>query len=148
MTASYSAGDKGDSTDVLTVTDGLGNVAMGTITVGPLITVTPATATLAPRAQQKLNATGGLGTFRWRVLPGGTSGGSVSSTGLYTAGTADTSNNTSDTVEVSDALGNTATAVLTVTTGLVVTPAGVSLAPRASHRMTQGRSSAFGSMRW
>ncbi len=136
VTASYTAGAKGNTADVLTVTDGLGNVAMGAIAVGPVITVTPATASLAPRAQQKLNATGGLGTFRWRVLPGGTSGGSVSSTGIYTAGTADTSQNTADTVEVSDALGNLATAVMTVTTGLVVTPAGVSLAPRASQVFT------------
>jgi hypothetical protein len=136
VTASYTAGDQGNATDVLTVNDGLGNVAMATITVGAVITVTPATASLAPRAQQKLNATGGLGTYRWRVLPGGTSGGSVSSTGIYTAGTADTSKNTTDTVEVSDALGNAATAVMTVTTGLVVTPAGVSLAPRASQVFT------------
>ena len=136
VTASYTAGAKGNAADVLTVTDGLGNAAMGAITVGPVITVTPATASLAPRAQQKLNATGGLGTFRWRVLPGGTSGGSVSSTGIYTAGTADTSQNTTDTVEASDALGNAATAVMTVTTGLVVTPAGVSLAPRASQVFT------------
>ena len=129
-TGAYTAGAIGSATDVLSVVDPLGNHSTVTITVGPGLAVTPATATIAPLGQQTLSVSGGTGSGYNFALSFNPSGGSIDPlTGLYTAGGI---GNVADVVTVLDALGNTATATMTVTAALVATAGTVSAAPRAS----------------
>jgi hypothetical protein len=125
-TATYKAGAAGDKTDTIQVTDSLGNVASVTIQVTAALTVSPTAASLAPRATQKVVASGGSGVYAYAIVDGSTGGGLVSSTGQYTAGPTEAG---VDTVLVTDTLGNSATAVFTITTKLTIAPAALTIAP-------------------
>jgi hypothetical protein len=124
--ATYRAGAGGNTQNTIVVTDGLDDTVTITISVGPGITITPSTTTLIEGGTVTLQATGGSGTgFVWSI-PTNASGGSFSGD-VYTAGT----HAGADTVEVTDNLGNTATATVAVLAPLSVTPASpVSVAPR------------------
>ncbi len=129
-TGAYTAGSTGSTTDVLSVVDGLGNHSSVTITVGPGLAISPPTATVAPLGQQTLAVSGGTGSGYAFALSSNLSGGTIDPlTGAYAAGGA---GNVADVVTVHDALGNTATATITVTAPLVATAGTVSAAPRAS----------------
>jgi hypothetical protein len=129
-TGAYTAGVVGSVTDVLSVVDALGNHSTVTITVGPGLAVTPAAVTLAPLGQQTLAVSGGTGSGYNFALSSNLSGGAIDPlTGVYTAGGV---GNVADVVTVRDALGNTATATVTVTAALVATSGTLSAAPRAS----------------
>jgi hypothetical protein len=73
--------------------------------------MSPTSASVAPLATQQFTAIGGYGSYTW-ALTTNASGGSVSSSGLYTAGS---TANTTDVVTATDAFGNTVTATITVT---------------------------------
>ena len=118
-TGAYKTGARGDTKDAVRVTDSLGNVAVAQITVTATLTVSPTAGSLPPRGQQQLTAAGGSKVYTWKMVPGSGSGGTVSATGLYTAGT---NGVTTDTVQVTDSLGSTATAAFIVTVGLSISP--------------------------
>jgi MYXO-CTERM domain-containing protein len=138
-TGAYTAGSTGGTTDVVKVTDSLGNSTTATITVTAGVTITPATATLAPRGTQSFSAAGGSGTgFTYTLTTNGSGASLNGTTGAYTAGS---TGSTTDVVKVTDSLGNSASATITVTAGVTITPATASLAPRG----TQSFSAAGGS---
>lgn len=76
------------------------------------LSISPATATVSPGGAVGFTASGGSGTGYVWSLAVNASGGSITAAGVYTAGT---KGNVSDTVEVTDSLGNTATATVAVT---------------------------------
>jgi hypothetical protein len=126
-TGRFTAGGVGASVDVVRATDSLGNSATVAISVGNGLTLNPSTVALAPLQSQLFSAVGGSATgFVFAISTNG-SGGTIDATsGAYRAGTTGA---TTDVVTVTDSLGNTASATVTVGPGLVVTPAVVSLAP-------------------
>lgn len=70
----------------------------------------PATSTVLTGGAKQFSAYGGYGAYVYSISVDGSGGASIDSNGLYTAGP----NPGSDTVKVVDALGNSATAVVTV----------------------------------
>jgi uncharacterized repeat protein (TIGR01451 family) len=125
----YTAGSLGGVSDVVTVTDSLGNAAVSTITVGPGIQVGPASATLAPLGQQSFSVSGGSGAGYTFTLSTNASGGSINAaTGAYVAGAA---GNVTDVITTTDSFGNSAAVLVTVSAALQ--PAGTqTLPPRGS----------------
>jgi hypothetical protein len=118
----YAAGPVGNVSDVVTVTDALGNTAAATITVtaGLSITATPA-GPVAPRGKLAFAVAGGSGTGYGWALTTNASGGTIDpSTGVYLAGAI---GNVSDVVTATDSLGNTASFTVSVSAGLSVSPA-------------------------
>lgn len=129
-TGAYTAGATGSTADVLSVVDSLGNHSTVAITVGPGLALTPSTVTVAPLGQQTFSLSGGTGSGYSFSLSSNRSGGSiVSLTGAYLAGG---TGGVTDVITASDALGNTATASITVTAALVATADTLAAAPRAS----------------
>jgi N-acetylneuraminic acid mutarotase len=140
-TGEYMAGSTGSVTDVVRVTDSLGHTASASITVTAGVSIAPATATVTPRAGQTFTASGGSGDgFVWSLATNA-SGGTIDSTGAYTAGS---TGSVIDVVQVTDSLGNTATAGVTVTAGASITPATATLAPRGSQELTAAGGSGAG----
>jgi len=113
-----------------TVTDGEGvadpTPATVTITVTQKpLTLTPTTATVAVGNTQQFTAGGGDGNYTYTIFVNN-SGGSINAVGLYTAGgTA----GVSDTVRVTDDLGLTANATVSVPPALTLMPTGVLMTP-------------------
>lgn len=118
---SYTAGPTSPAgvTDVVTLTDSLGSSTTANVSVSAALQISPTTATKAPGATQQFTASGGKAPYTWS-LPTNASGGSVNASGLYTAGNAVGS----DVVRVTDALGATADATVTVKVALG-SPAGL-----------------------
>jgi len=132
-TGAYVAGVVPDVTDVILLTDSLGNTATTSVAVGPGLTVAPASASTAPRGTVSLTSAGGSATgYRFALSTNGSSG-SVSASGLYTAGA---TGDTTDVVTVTDSLGNTDTVTIMVGHGLTVTATAATVAPRDSTTFT------------
>lgn len=83
-------------------------VSEDNIIITPML-VSPATATVAASGNQQFTGLGGYGPYTWAITVNN-SGGSIDSNGLYTAG----GSPGVDTIQVTDAFGNTATAAATV----------------------------------
>jgi hypothetical protein len=130
----YTAGPSAGVLDMVLVTDSLGNGANAFVTVGPDVGITPTTATLAPSASQSFSASGGSGTgYTWSLLTNA-SGATITASGLYTAGAI---GEVSDAVGVTDSVGNSAIAIVTVRDrALSVSPGEVTVAPGATERFT------------
>jgi hypothetical protein len=110
----YTAGATGGVSDVIRVTDSLGNSATATVTVTGGLVVSPSSVTLTPKASQTFTASGGSGTgYTWAFVTN-LSGSTLSASGVYTAGA---TGGVSDVIRVTDSLGNSATATVTVTAG-------------------------------
>jgi hypothetical protein len=110
-TGAYTAGATGSVTDVVQVKDSAGTALTRNVTVTAGVSITPATITLDPKGKQAFSATGGSGTgFTWS-LSINNSAGAIDASGAYTAGN---KGGITDTVQVSDSLGNTATALVTL----------------------------------
>jgi hypothetical protein len=139
-TGAYVAGTTGSVTDVVRVTDSLGNTATRSVTVGPGVSISPAFLSIAPKATQNFNASGGSGSGWSWSLTQNQSGGTVNGSGNYKAGTS----SGTDVLRVTDSLGNAATVTITVTSGVRITPAGASLAPRATQTFTASAGSGTG----
>jgi hypothetical protein len=117
-TGSYTAGVAGGVTDVVRATDGTGATATSAVTVGPGVTVAPASASVVTGATQALIAAGGNGgPYTWS-FQANRSGATLSAAGLYTAGA---TTGLTDVVQAFDSLGNQGTASLAV---VVQPPAG------------------------
>ena len=133
-TGVYTAGDTGDSTDIIEVTDPFGNRATLAVAVGPGITITPAALLAPPHGTLTLVATGGSGAGYHFALTSNVSGGTLDATsGHYTAGS---TTDVIDAVQVTDTLGNTASATIAVGGALTVNPSSPTVAPRDSLTFT------------
>ena len=126
----YVAGPTGTTTDIVKVTDSLGNTATVPISVTAGLQLTPVTSTLAPLGHLQLVVAGGSGTgYTFALTTNGSDGSVDAGTGRYVAGT---TGSTTDVVTASDPLGNTATTTITVTDALVASPATSSIPPRST----------------
>jgi len=90
------------------------------------LAISPTSAKVPPRGTQAFTASGGSGTGYVWSLPVAPSGGTISATGLYTAGAIP---DVLDQVQVTDSNFAIATAVVNVGAGVAITPNGVTLAP-------------------
>ncbi len=141
-TGVYTAGAKTGATDVVKVTDSLGNTATVNVTINAPVAITPASATVAPKASQSFAATGGSGTgYAWSLATN-SSGGTIDAvTGAYTAGS---TGSVVDVVRLTDSLGNTLTANVTVTAGVSMGASVTTLPPRGSYTYTASGGSGTG----
>ena len=96
------------------------------LTFAANLAISPASATLAPRATQAFTASGGSASGYVWSMAAAPSGGTISSSGLYTAGPAPS---VVDQVQVTDSLLDIATANVLVTASLAIAPPGITLAP-------------------
>lgn len=103
-------------TSTIQVTDSYGNTASTNLTILDNVTISPTTVTLAVNNSTTFTATNGSSPYTFSVLSGG--GTINSTTGVYTApatsGTA--------TVRVTDQLGTTADATVTINPALAISP--------------------------
>lgn len=140
-TGAYTAGATGSKTDTVTVVDSLGNTASTTVTVGPGITINPASKTTPPKSTINFSSTGGWGSgYVYSFIANG-SGGTLTAGGAYTAGP---TGSKTDTIRVTDTVGNTATATITVSAGVSITPPNPSVAPNGTVNFTANGGSASG----
>ena len=124
----YQAGSTGNVVDVVQVTDSLGNSATRSIAVTSAatgLTVAPLEASTPPKGSVAFTANGGSGAGITWTLATNASGGAIDgASGAYTAGPI---GSVIDVVQVSDSLANTATASVTVTAGVSISPATTSV---------------------
>jgi hypothetical protein len=138
----YVAGGTANATDVVTVTDSLGNAATSTVTVGAGVSINPTSAAVAPLGSKTFTASGGSGTGLTFSLSTNGSGGSVNSaSGVYVAGP---TGNVTDIVKVTDSLGNSATASVSIGGGLSISPTSATVAPRGTKSFTASGGSGTG----
>jgi MYXO-CTERM domain-containing protein len=138
----YLAGATAGATDVVTVTDSLGNAATATVTVGGGVGINPTSAAVAPRGTKTFTASGGSGTgFSFTLTTSGSGGNVNAASGVYTAGATP---NATDVVTVTDSLGNTATASISVGGGLSISPSSTTVAPRGTKTFTASGGSGAG----
>ena len=131
-TGVYTAGATPSVTDVITLTDSLGNVATQTVPVGPGIMFNPATPTTPPNGTIAFAVYGGYnqGGGYSLTLTTNNSGGHVSTTGdYYTAGSL---GGTFDVVTATDALGNTGSVTIQVGPTVTITPPSPAVPPKGS----------------
>ena len=108
----YTAGPNGGTTDVVKVVDSLGNGAQRSVSIGEGVVITPPAAGIRPRAAQAFRASGGSGTgFTWSLSANGSGGAIEATTGIYKAGE---KGSVTDEITVTDSLGNTKTAKVSV----------------------------------
>jgi len=118
-TGLYNAGTTSGVTDTVRVTDADLNTADATVTVVAALAISPASETVASGSGHTFSATGGVGGNNFSI-PTNKSGGSINpTTGLYAAGP---TSGVVDTVQVTDADGNTADATVTVVAALAISP--------------------------
>jgi hypothetical protein len=122
----YAAGPVGLTTDVVRVEDAFGAVVTAAVRVGPGLSIAPAAATVPPLGQRSFAASGGLPPYAFELVSSGSGGWIDWYTGIYTAGL---TGNTVDTVRVTDAVGNEASALVQVSQGVSITPAGATVSP-------------------
>ena len=94
------------------------------------LSVSPSSATVSPKGSQSFSATGGSGTgYAWSFKTNASGGTINASTGEYTAGT---TGSVVDVVQVTDSNNDTATASVTVGTGVSVLPASPMSPPKGA----------------
>ncbi|WP_415062064.1 beta strand repeat-containing protein [Bdellovibrio sp.] len=109
-------------TTVIQVRDAAGNISQTSITTTPALTVTPAASTLWTKQNITLNGVNGVPPYSYALVLGG--GSVLTTTGAYTAPALATLSH----IEVTDSLGNTALAAVTVNQGVSISSASVTLA--------------------
>jgi adhesin/invasin len=137
-TGAYIAGATPNVTDQLQVTDSVGNTATISIVVGGGVVIGNLGGSV-PKASRTLTATGGSGTgFSWSFATNNSGATIGTTTGVYTAGA---TGSVTDTVQLTDSLGNTTTATIAVSAGVSIT-GNTTTAPRATKTLNaQGGSS-------
>jgi hypothetical protein len=129
MTGVYTAGPIGGVTDVVQLVDGSSNVAGAPVKVTAGVAIAPTALPLPPRGTQQFSASGGSGSGFVYSLAANTSGATIdAASGVYQAGSR---GRVSDEVQVTDSLGNTATAAVTVGDAIAISPGVAMVAPRA-----------------
>lgn len=107
----YTAGANGGVTDIVQATDSLGSTATRSVTVTAGASILPGMAYVPAKGTVAFSATGGSGAgFAWS-LDTNASGGTMTEAGMYTAGSV---SGGMDVVQVTDSLGNVATANVSV----------------------------------
>ena len=120
QTGAYTAGATPSVTDVVSVTDSLGNVSTATVQVGVGVSMTPTSPVIAPKATVNFVASGGSGTgYAYQISTNASSGQINATTGVYVAGA---TGGSVDIVTVTDSLGNTAVVSVSVGDGLSLSP--------------------------
>ncbi len=105
-----------NGTATVRVTDSIGNTSNASVTVTTTMSISPTSSTIAVNNTQTFSVTGGTGPYTFsRVVGTGTIN---ASTGVYTAPVT----SGSATVRVTDSLGATADATVTVNAALAITP--------------------------
>jgi len=132
-TGVYTAGPTGSVSDVVKVSDPLGNSTSVTIAVGAIVTMSPAASMRAPLGTVTFSVAGGAGSGYTYVVTTNASGGSVDATGVYTAGPV---GGVSDVVTVTDALGNTATASVALSAALTTPASTATVTPSGTFTLT------------
>jgi galactose oxidase-like protein len=141
-TGRYTAGPRGGSSDVVQLTDGALETVRATVNIGPGVSITPSNVSVPPRRTQQFSASGGSGTgFSFAMVTRNSGGDIDPRTGLYTAGA---TGGVTDTVSATDSLGNSTTVSIAVTASLAITPASVTLQPKASQAFSASGGSGSG----
>ncbi|HEY7726334.1 MAG TPA: hypothetical protein VH880_13435, partial [Anaeromyxobacteraceae bacterium] len=142
-TGAYTAGSTGNVADVVRVVDSLGNQATATVTVTAAagLAISPPAATVPPKGTQAFTASGASGALTWSLLANASGGSINASTGAYTAGA---TGGVVDVVKVVDAALATATANVTVTAGVSISPAAPTVAPKGTQAFTASGGSGTG----
>lgn len=105
------AGTTGNVTDVVQVVDSLANSANVSVSVGPGVTTTPRTASVAPNDLLGFAVSGGSGKgYAWSLVTNASGATIDASNGVYVAGRT----GGVDVVRVVDSLGNGDSATVTV----------------------------------
>ncbi len=128
-TGSYTA-PASNGTATLRATDSLGNTADAAVTITTTLGISPASKTLAVNNTVTFSATGGTGPFSYSVFSG--TGTINSASGLYTA----PATSGIATVRVTDALGATANASVTINAALAISPATATIASTGTQTFT------------
>ena len=107
---------------VIRVTDSLGATADANVTINPALSITPTAQTIAINGTMTFSSAGGVVPYTYSIFSG--AGTINAATGAYTApGSVGT-----DIVRVTDSLGNTANATVTINNLLGISPAAITLA--------------------
>jgi hypothetical protein len=113
-TGAYTAGHTGGVTDVVRVTDQNNASADATVTVTVGLTITPTSLECNAGSSHVFAAAGGSGIGYGFAITANNSGGTIgATTGAYLAGSSALTV-VADTIRVTDSLGNTATATVTI----------------------------------
>jgi hypothetical protein len=118
----------GSGSDVITATDSIGKTGTITITVNPVLTISPSTHSLAVNNTKTFTATGGSPPYTYSVVGGGAGGTIVAATGVYTAPAA--VGGGIDMVRVTDAASVTSTSTVTVNAALTITPSSLTISAK------------------
>lgn len=138
----YKVGPAGSVTDIVQLTDSGNNVAKALITVGPGVTIVPGGWTVPPRGMKTFAASGGSGQdYTFSVATNGSGGTIDATTGAYAAGA---TGDTSDVISVSDPLGNNASANITVSASVTISPSQITLRSRESQAFSAAGGSGTG----
>jgi len=93
------------------------------------LTLSPTSATVAPKGSQTFTASGGSGGYSYSLQTNASGGAINASTGAYTAGVI---GNVTDTVQVTDSLGNVTTVTVSVGPGITINPSSPTSPPKGS----------------
>jgi predicted secreted protein len=138
----YVAGPRGSVSDVVQLTDSASSFALATVTVTPSITISPSSEVLEPGSMQTFRASGGSGAgYVWSFMTNASQGTVDASTGAYTAGPV---GNVTDFIQCTDSLANYATAMVTVTKALSISPASLTVESGGIHTFTASGGSGSG----
>jgi len=110
-----------NGTDTVRATDALGNTSDATVIDYTALSISPVTITLGTGSTHTFIGAGGLGALTYSVFSG--NGTINSATGFYTA----PAGAGTDTLHVTDSIGNVAASTITVVSALTITPATLKL---------------------
>jgi hypothetical protein len=140
----YVAGRTGGVSDDVQVSDGIGNTATATITVGPGLFITPVSPTVAPQGSLALTCGGGSGAgFQWAFVTNA-SGGLLPDAGATVSYAAGAVGSSTDVVQCMDSLSNITTRNITVSASLAIGPPNASVAPGGAQVFTASGGSLAG----
>jgi hypothetical protein len=136
-TGLYTAGPVGSVIDTVTVTDAAGVTASATVQVGAgnnttALSITPTSASAPPRGQRTFTANGGVPPYSFGFASNA-SNATVTGSGVYSAGS---KGNVIDVVRLTDSVGSTAQATITVGAGITIAPASPAVPPNGSVSFT------------
>lgn len=126
----YTAGPKGNVSDIVKLEDSTGTQAFAKIAIGPGVAIKPPAPSTPPGGTIAFAASGGNESGYVWSLPSNNSGASIAAnTGEYVAGS---TGNVVDTVRVDDPLGNSATAIIVIGLGVTIIPSAPSVPPNGA----------------
>lgn len=127
----YTAGNTGSTVDIVRVTDASGLTTTATVQVGPNTTplvISPTNTSVSPKGQRLFTASGGVPPYGFSFASNA-SGGTITPSGTYTAGT---KGGVTDIVRLTDGAGANVQATVTVGPAISITPAKPAAPPKGS----------------